>query len=427
MTVTIKSIPLESLADIVMGQSPDSSAINYEEKGLPFLQGCAEFGCTSPIATSYCDPPLRVSKAGSLLISVRAPVGKQNWSDQLYCIGRGLASIRAKSGPEDARFLRYAIEQNSLFLHRRSQGSTFAAVGSKDLDLLPIPEFSSSAREKIGRILATIERAIERAEALIEKYQQIKAGLMHDLFTRGIGADGHLRPPPNERPELYRETPLGLIPVTWDCANLSGKAKPGVPVIRTGPFGSSLKGEHWVKDGVPVITIGSLGDGVFNESELLFVNNVDANRLSAFCLKLGDVVFSRVADVGRSVAISEDNVGWIMSSNLMRISLDPNQVLPQYLQYQLSSDSRIRTQIRRKVNSSGRDVANSEILGSLLFLWPSASEQDAIVRRADAVSQHVQQETEQKKKLEKLKSGLMCDLLTGRMTVETKASELADV
>ena len=69
---------------------------------------------------------------------------------------------------------------------------------------------------KIARILQTIDQAIEKTEALIEKYQQIKAGLMHDLFTRGIGADGKLRPPREQAPELYQQTPIGWIPKEWD-------------------------------------------------------------------------------------------------------------------------------------------------------------------------------------------------------------------
>ena len=39
---------------------------------------------------------------------------------------------------------------------------------------------------------------------------------MHDLFTRGIGPDGQLRPPREQAPELYQETPIGWIPKEWE-------------------------------------------------------------------------------------------------------------------------------------------------------------------------------------------------------------------
>src|SRR5690606_14503973 len=123
-----------------------------------------------------------------------------------------------------------------------------------------------------------------------------------------------------------------------------------------GPFGSSLKGEHWREDGVPVITIGALGEGEFARDELLFISESYANLLTEYRMKPGEVVFSRVADVGRSVVIESEQDGWVMSSNLMRIHLDQDKANPHFLQYLLTFDSRVRKQIRCKVNSSGRDV-----------------------------------------------------------------------
>jgi type I restriction enzyme, S subunit len=423
MSETQEFIKLENLADIIMGQSPDSASCNTDERGLPFLQGCAEFGRQSPNTNVYCFPPLRISKPDSVLMSVRAPVGKMNWGDHSYCIGRGLAAIKAKPNLADTKFLNYSLEQNVSFLHRHSQGSTFLAIGANDVKIFPIPAISYEKQKKISLILGTIDRTITHTEALIEKYQQIKAGLMHDLFTRGIGADGKLRPPRDQAPELYRESSSGWIPKEWDCATLITKSRPGVPHLRTGPFGSSLKGEHWVEEGTPVITIGALGEGKFDTAELFFINDFNANRLSDFQMKLGDVVFSRVADVGRSVVVNSEQVGWIMSSNLMRISLNQNLVQPDYLQYQLSYDFRVKKQISCKVNSGGRDVANSEVLNGLLFMWPSVDEQLEIIKRAETISSRINSENDKLQKLHKQKSGLMHDLLTGKVQVNIDSAE----
>jgi type I restriction enzyme S subunit len=281
-----------------------------------------------------------------------------------------------------------------------------------------LPTIAREQQQKIAAILTCIDTAIEKTEALIAKYQQIKAGLMHDLFTRGVTADGKLRPPREQAPELYQETPIGWIPREWEISGLRARAVPGIPHLRTGPFGSSLKGEHWVDEGHPVITIGALGEGTFIESELLYVGDVDANRLKDFQLKEGKVVFSRVADVGRSIVIREEQIGWIMSSNLMRISLDRKRVIPEILQQQLAFDDRLKRQIKAKVNSGGRDVANSEILNQLLFVWPQYLEQEMMVERAAAIDCQLRAEEDQLKKLEKQKLGLMHDLLTGKVRVK---------
>ena len=189
----------------------------------------------------------------------------------------------------------------------------------------PLPE-----QRKIARILSTVDDLIERTEALIAKYRAIKQGLMHDLLTRGVDASGRLRPPREEAPGLYRESAVGWVPREWEVAPLRTYRDPDKPHIKTGPFGSSLKTEHWVTEGVPVITIGSLGEGEFIDAELLFITESKAATLGQYTVAHGDLVFSRVADVGRSALVGEREDGWIMSSNLMRISLDTTKIVPEH-------------------------------------------------------------------------------------------------
>ncbi|MBK8025194.1 MAG: restriction endonuclease subunit S [Chloroflexi bacterium] len=76
-----------------------------------------------------------------------------------------------------------------------SQGSTMKHITRGELQRyqVEVPELEAEQR-RIAEILSTLDEAIEQAEALIAKHQQIKAGLMHDLFTRGVTSDGHLRP-----------------------------------------------------------------------------------------------------------------------------------------------------------------------------------------------------------------------------------------
>ncbi|GEM_PF-2996359 len=175
----MRATALADLATITMGQSPESAALNSSGRGLPFLQGCAEFGARSPSARIHCSPPLRVAKAGSVLISVRAPVGSTNRADRDYCIGRGLGAAVARPGLADNNFLLSAIQHGIGYLHRRSQGSTFLAIASSDLHSMPIAAPELDAQQRIAEVLSTVDEAIEQTEALIAKTQQIKAGLMH--------------------------------------------------------------------------------------------------------------------------------------------------------------------------------------------------------------------------------------------------------
>lgn len=304
-------------------------------------------------------------------------------------------------------------------------GSTVLHLDTKKVPSITVRiPVDVNLQSRIADVLDGIDTTIEKTEALIAKYQQIKAGLMHDLFTRGVLPNGQLRPPREQAPELYQETTIGWIPREWEVAGLAAKGRPGAHWIRTGPFGSALKGEHWRTHGHPVITIGALGEGVFTDDELLFVDSRDASRLVDFQLKAGDVVFSRVADVGRSVVVRAEQAGWIMSSNLMRIAVDENRARPDLVQMALASDTRIKAQIRARVNSGGRDVANSDVLNQLRFVWPDIEEQDRIIARADIAGCRITSEQLKRSNLLAQKQGLMHDLLTGKIpvTVENKTT-----
>ncbi len=127
---------LGKLAIFEMGQSPDSYFVGEEEKGIPFLQGSAEFGSIYPHHILYCSQPKKTCKRGDILISVRAPVGTINKSDRIYCIGRGLAAIQfINCLPEFGwHLLAYWVKD----FRKVSQGTTFEAIGKAELTNLSV-------------------------------------------------------------------------------------------------------------------------------------------------------------------------------------------------------------------------------------------------------------------------------------------------
>jgi type I restriction enzyme, S subunit len=414
MSETQEFIKLENLADIIMGQSPDSASCNTDERGLPFLQGCAEFGRQSPNTNVYCFPPLQISKPDSVLMSVRAPVGKMNWGDHSYCIGRGLAAIKAKPNLADTKFLNYSLEQNVSFLHRRSQGSTFLAIGANDVKIFPIPAISYEKQKKISSILGTIDRTITHTEALIEKYQQIKAGLMHDLFTRGIGADGKLRPPRDQAPEMYRESSIGWIPKEWQL-----KSCQDIFIIDSG------------------ITLGAHRRPKNNPRPYLRVANVFKERITlddVACLEASDVEnikyglniddlllvegHANIQQIGRCGLVDDNAKGMLFQNHLFR--LRAVAVFPYFGMYLLNSHVARKYWETNCSTSSGLNTINRKMLGKMSFGIPSSGEQLEIEKKLRSISEFIANESNHLKKILDKKSGLMHDLLTGKVRVNSE-------
>jgi type I restriction enzyme S subunit len=319
---------------------------------------------------------------------------------------------------EDAVFLAGVLASHigQSQIDRLNAGGNREGLNYQQVRSFVVPWPRSEERKRIAAILETADEAIAKTKAVIAKLKQVRAGLLHDLLTRGLDETGELRDPESHS-EQFIESNLGLMPKTWKVGAFRDFRSPDRPYLKTGPFGSSLKQEHWVPEGVPVVTIGSLGEGQFIHSELLHVSEETACLLSAYALLPGDIVFSRVADVGRSVVVTEAERGWLMSSNMMWISLDQRIAAPDYVQANIAANEVVRAQIRQLVNAAGRDVANAAVLNAVLLPWAPCDEQKRIVAVLRSADSRLQAEQVELQKLRLLRQGLMSDLLTGRVRV----------
>ena len=89
---------LSQIADVVMGQSPKSEYYNQDGEGLPFHQGVGSYGDRFVVNGTYSTSFTRIAEAGSILFSVRAPVGRLNLTKDKVVIGRGLAAVHHRQG-----------------------------------------------------------------------------------------------------------------------------------------------------------------------------------------------------------------------------------------------------------------------------------------------------------------------------------------
>ena len=396
------------------GSIPWITGADFTHYGLGEFRRFVSKEAIQRTATSIIDK-------GALLIVTRTGVGKLAIAPCDIAISQDITGVYPDQNRVDVEFLYHRMRLGVEDLRKLNQGTSIKGIVRKDLLDYPLDLPSLTQQHQIAQILSALDEAIEQTKTLIAKQQRIKTGLIQDLLTRGIDEDGNLR---SEDTHEFKDSPLGRIPVEWESGHLFGRKSSGRPHLKTGPFGSSLKHKHWRATGVPVITIGALGAGGLIESELLHVSEATAMRLRNYRLEIGDIVFSRVADVGRSAVIDDPQHGWIMSSNLMRITLDSEQVDARFLQAQLSYESRIRQQILFFVNAAGRDVANTEILNRLQFLWPPPKEQARIMDRIEAFDDHMGCTAKELGKLRQVKTALMQDLLTGEVSVTPLLTEM---
>ncbi len=397
--------PISSVAEIVMGQSPDSKYYSDEEVGLPFLQGCSEFTNIYPSPNLYCSQLKKIAPTGSILFSVRAPVGKINLADQDYIIGRGLAALSASSIPQD--YLHYYLVYSENKFRNASQGSTFEAINSKELNdwCISFPE-GSEEQTQIAAILSTIDRAITETEAIIAKQQRIKTGLMQDLLTKGIDDRGNIR---TEETHTFKDSPFGRIPAEW-------KVEPCSAICREIVVGIVIRPAQYYKpSGIPVLRSANVRENAIDFSDLVYMSEKDNNSLGKSCLSKGDLVTVRTGYPGTTAVIPPELNG----SNCVDIVIsrpDSQRIRSDYLAVWINSNFG-KKQVLEGQGGLAQQHFNVGEVRKLLVNVPAIEEQARIEDFLLIQSKNLLKCQQKLQKLHRMKTGLMQNLLTGKVRV----------
>lgn len=278
-------------------------------------------------------------------------------------------------------------------------------------DEFRIAAFNSTEQHRIAQILDTLDTAIHQTEAIIAKLKAVKQGLLHDLLTRGITAYGELRPPQAEAPQLYKESPLGWIPKEWDVVTLES-------VSKTVTSGSRDWARFYADSGALFVRIGNLTREHINfrYESTMYVRpprNADGQRTR---LESGDILISITADLG-IVGVVPDGLGEAyINQHIALVRPDLDAANSRFVGHYLAGP--IAQTYISKLNDAGAKAGlNLPTIRGLVTAKPLRPEQDLIAARLDEIDNRIQNATAESAKLRELKSGLMDDLLTGRVRV----------
>ena len=312
-----------------------------------------------------------------------------------------------------------ALDGPQKYIHDRTTGMAESQVNFANDVLLttPLRLPPKAEQAEIARISAALDTTIRQTGAIIEKLKQVKQGLLHDLLTRGIDASGELRPPQGQAPHLYKDSPLGWIPREWNVCGVLDLAPTDRQCILTGPFGAQLGQADFVAEGVPVLRIGNVQAGFIDWSDVQFVSHAKAGRLERFSVEPGDLLFARQgATTGRNALADQRAASALINYHIIRVAVDRERCEPVYLHALFNSDQS-KGQVDQEKGRGTREGINSKQIAALRFAMPQIKEQRELVARMGALANVMVRESNFAAKLRLEKSGLMDNLLTGRVRV----------
>jgi type I restriction enzyme S subunit len=314
----------------------------------------------------------------------------------------------------DAHFLFYRVNRDDYWPR---SGSAQPFIKPSDIKACWVALPPLTEQHGITQVLDTLDTTIRQTEAIIEKLKKVKQGLLHDLLTRGIGANGELRTPQSQAPHLYKDSPLGWIPREWEVCGVLDIAPAERQCILTGPFGAQLGQADFVTEGVPVLRIGNVQAGFIDWTDVQYVSRAKAGRLDRFSVLTGDLLFARQgATTGRNALADIRANGALINYHIIRVAVDQERCDPVYLHALFNSDQS-KEQVDQEKGRGTREGINSKQIASLRFALPQIAEQRISVARMTALGTSMEAESRLLAKLRLQKSGLMDDLLTGRVRV----------
>ncbi|MBB6680046.1 restriction endonuclease subunit S [Aequorivita sp. 609] len=269
---------------------------------------------------------------------------------------------------------------------------------------------------KIATILSKVDEAITQTEQLIAKYTRIKTGLMQDLLTKGIDENGNIR---SEETHEFKDSPLGRIPKEWEVKKMGDliSAIDPQPDHRTPAA---------VTDGVPYVGISDvLENGEIDIKSCRKVGfNVLEKQQRLFKVDSGDLIFGKIGTIGKpKVLPTFSNHHFTLSANIILIK--PHEC-PDFIYWSLISKY-VEDQVNLAIHSTSQPAFGMQKIRDLDILTPLPEERDRITSNLDKLKKVVLSEKIKLSKLQSLKTGLMQDLLSGKVRVNHLIKETVSI
>ncbi|PIB32237.1 hypothetical protein BFP78_10335 [Gaetbulibacter sp. 5U11] len=399
---------------ITKGTTPTSLGKEFKESGINFIkaESITNAGNFIPESFAFIDEEtheiLKRSQlqVDDILFSIAGVLGRIAVVDKTIIpanTNQALALIRlSNSSILDRDYIKYYL--NGAFIKDQIRRINVQAAQANfslgDIGRLNIQYPPLLQQQKIAKILSTVDKVIEKTESAIAKYQAIKQGLMHDLFTRGIDVKtGKLRPTPKDAPELYKESIFGLIPRDWEEMTFGDE----INFLSGCPFSSVFFNEE--KRGMPLIRIRDL----ISSSQETYYNGVYSD---SYLIKEGDVLIGMDGDFH---IVKWKNSASLLNQRILKISEKKEGKL--YLDYFFYYLFPFLLDVHNKTAATTvKHLSTKDISGATRFM-PLKSEQILSAKKILSIDNKIQTEQQALAKYQQLKAGLLQDLLTGKVEV----------
>jgi len=267
------------------------------------------------------------------------------------------------------------------------QRASKKAVENLLIPLPPLPE-----QRKIAEILRTVDEAIEKTDLAIERTERLKKGLMGRLLTRGI------------KHERFKKTKLGEIPEEWKVVRIKDTGR-----VLTGKTPPTSEDRYWNGE-IPFITPADIGDTPYVYTTNRYVTTEGIEKAGKLLPKDTVLVVCIGSTIGKVALTYQESI----TNQQINAIMCKDSVNPHYLYYALLFHSK---RLKSWAGTAAVPIIKKSLFEKFKIPLPSLSEQKQISEILLTVDKKLELLRKRREKLERIKRGLMKDLLTGRRRV----------
>lgn len=424
---------------INMGQSPKGEYTTDDSNNIPLIGGPADMGKVYPNVKRYTTKPTKLSDNGEVIVSVRATLGKTNFADGQYCLGRGVAGI--KSSIIDNRLLRYYFEIIKSQLYSISTGTTFQQISRKNIEdiVFPLPPLDEQKRiaDKVELLLSKIEEAKQLIGEAKETFELRRAAILDKAFRGELTRNWREQHSNIENAEVLYEKIISLvkpkkletidekneyIPSKWKWVRLG-------EVVQVNPPKKKLHevSEEQICTFIPMPAVSDK-TGKIEEPEEREYKKVKKGY--TFFLE-NDVLFAKITpcmENGKSAIARQLKNGFGFGSTEFHVLRTCEYVNEQYIHYLVRS-KKFRAEAKREMTGAvGQQRVSKAFLSNYSFALPPKEEQDAIVNILDdifAKDDYSKYNLQLESKLELLKQSVLSKAFRGELGTNDQSEENA--
>ena len=343
---------------------------------------------------------------GTLLIAMYgATIGKLGIIETEAATNQACCAITCKKIHRD--FLYYCLYCDRDNIISQGYGAGQPNISQNTVKELKIPLPPTLAeQQKIAKALSDVDNVISTLEKLITKKKNLKQGTMQQLLTGKKRLPG-FAPTVVEPVETtkFKQTEIGEIPEDWEVKELGEVAKNFT--------GLTFSPDDVCDYGTLVLRSSNIQNDMLSFNDNVYVNMNIPERAIAhtgdilICVRNGS---KRL--IGKSALITEsaNNCAFGAFMTILRTEL-LNQ---QFLFYVWQSDL-IQKQIEESMGATINQITNKDIRHYLIAYPKSNAEQTAIANVLSSMDKEIEALETKLGKYRNLKTGMMQQLLTGKI------------